>query len=53
MLETLATLIGFVLTSILLVGLIGSILNGYYILAILFTVPFVLGGIFYMIKDEE
>lgn len=55
MLDTLITLIGFILTSILIVGLIGSVLNGHYILAILFTIPFVLmGGIyFYMIKEND
>lgn len=56
MTEVLFTLTCFIITSILIVGLVTSIMCGYYVLTILFSIPFLLAGIFicfYIIEEAN
>lgn len=44
--ETIFTMICFIMTSFLIVGLAASILNGYYILSVILSIPFILAILF-------
>lgn len=44
--ETIFTIVCFIMTSFLIVGLAASILNGYYILSAILSIPFILAILF-------